>query len=375
MTLVRHHGATLGLLSFISLLMATALSAQPLTGGALETLEIEAKAAGVSATLGMGSVCALDADRLEGGHTCVGVPLCLDNSGAACTLPGGLDHVAAGIGLRNSGQGVIQLRGAPTGAVPVAAWLYWGIITAKADEAQAHRAVFNGSELTGEKVGTAAQPCWFKTPPASLTHVFEAYRAEVLPLVRQTINHDYAVSVPISAKKTGEDPWASPGPPPYVEGASLLVVYSHGSLKRSSWFYLHDGAELLLDELRFRHELDPPLPAVKELRHTRLGADGQRRAGYYPTAAFRTIFAATGIADKQISGPGSLIDPTSDWQGADGGPINQLWDTRVTLVPLDDDEILEGLSEYQIGYKVEPNPDGRFYYDCVAVIAHAMTAR
>lgn len=53
--------------------------------------------------------------------------ICPDCCRDCCSpLPGGLDHVAAGVGTRNAGYGTIHLQGAPDGAVAVRATLYWG---------------------------------------------------------------------------------------------------------------------------------------------------------------------------------------------------------------------------------------------------------
>ena len=43
-------------------------------------------------------------------------------------LPGGIDHAVAGVGTRNSGQGVIRLRGVPPGSTLLTAFLIWGEI-------------------------------------------------------------------------------------------------------------------------------------------------------------------------------------------------------------------------------------------------------
>lgn len=358
-------------------LASTGAGAQPLAGGALQTLEINGKSAAYST---FKPVCVLDANLLEQGGTCADVPSCDNALGAPCELHGGLDHVAAGTGLRNSGHGVIQLRGAPVGAVPVAAWLYWGIITSDADHTLAHQVVFNHRPLTGTRIGSSRPPCWPTAVPGQSAIEFAAYRAQVLELLGEKINHDYAVSLPIASTTSGENPWSSPAVRlPLIEGASLVVVYAHPDVPRTARFYLHEGPELLIDKLVLSHDLDPPLPAARELRHTRLGADGQRQAGYNATAPFVTTLTAEGLFDKPIRGPGSLLDPSSDWQGADGG--NQLWDTQVTVVPLGSGGAAPGLGSnqwvysYQLSYEVSRPKREEFYFDCVAVVAHAMTAR
>src|SRR6185369_15572776 len=56
------------------------------------------------------------------------VPVSFKN--APIPLPGGVDHVVAGVGTRNSGTGVIRLRGVPPGSTLLSAVLVWGEIAA-----------------------------------------------------------------------------------------------------------------------------------------------------------------------------------------------------------------------------------------------------
>ncbi len=348
--------------------IALGAGAQPLGGGAVETLDIRPRTSTHPVTFE--PVCVLDADSLEQGQGCEGALSCeAPNLGASC-LPGGIDHVAAGTGLRNSGWGTVQLRGAPPHAAAVAAWLYWGVIAQSGSSPASDQVVLNGVELAGEPIEPAIEPCWADGA------LLRAYRVPVLDHLKTGINGDYRVYVPFSSATGGHDPWQGPPvPPPYVEGASLVVAYAHRDVPRAARFYLHDGAALLIDELQVDHVLDPPLPAARELRHTRLGADGQRQIGFTPTASFLTTLSGDQIAPKVIRGPGSTVDPNSDWQGTDGGPINQLWDTQVTRVAASPGDELEGLASYTLHYAVAPPSQGRFYYDCVAVVAHAVTAR
>ena len=72
------------------------------------------------------------------------------------------------------------------------------------------------------------------------------------------------------------------------------------------------------------------LAGVAYLRHTRIGADGQKGGSATPMA----IAAAdtTGINGFQFKGVGAPDNQDSDWNGDDGGPLNQLWDTHTTQI-------------------------------------------
>src|SRR4051812_26377326 len=56
------------------------------------------------------------------------VPVSFKN--VAIPIQGGIDHVVAGVGTRNSGNGVIRLRGVPAGSTLLSAVLVWGEIAA-----------------------------------------------------------------------------------------------------------------------------------------------------------------------------------------------------------------------------------------------------
>src|SRR5262249_54587605 len=121
-------------------------------------------------------------------------------------LPGGLDHVANGVGTRNAGFGTIRLRGVPRRAVAVRAFLYWGTIyDGPAIPLQA-RATFNGTNVIGRLIGLSAPPCW----PGSF---YAAFRASVIALLRPGINADYSVTNLASSLTDGRDPWLHPPVP------------------------------------------------------------------------------------------------------------------------------------------------------------------
>ena len=78
-------------------------------------------------------------------------------------LPGGIDHVVAGVATRNSGQGVIRLRGVPPGSTLLSAVLVWGEIAPAA--ANPYNVNFGpdcavGATFSVPPFGATQQPCW-----------------------------------------------------------------------------------------------------------------------------------------------------------------------------------------------------------------------
>ena len=128
------------------------------------------------------------------------------------------DHIAAGVALRNRGGGVINLRGAPPKATPIAAFLYWDIL---ADQAERSAIVsVNGAPVEASVIGKGASPCW--SPGANF-----AYRAKVpLNLLYIGINGDYKIAGIPSSEGFGMDPWQSSTGPIMAEGANSCRLLS-----------------------------------------------------------------------------------------------------------------------------------------------------
>lgn len=365
------------------LLLAAAGFAQPSAEGAVSTLEDKPEGSTEPATFS--TVCAVSAEDLAAGQGCAGLVDC--TLPTACELEGGLDHVAAGTGLRNRDAATLELAGAPPGAVAVAAWLYWGLIADGTETGQhdLKALVLDGHPLTGELLAIGQEPCWV-APPGEAPPMFRAYRRSVLDRLHPGINGEYRVEVPSSGASDGSDPWrGATAPRPWVEGASLLVLYAHPDVPSGAHFYLHEGPALLAGYLDVLHDLPPVVPPAQTpslLRHTRIGGDGQRRAGYVPTFPFTTELSWLpwcAYSPVRLAGPGSAIDLVSDWKGSDGGPVTQLWDTQSTELSWTGD--LSSCQGYRVSYNTldptEALPTGAssLAFDCVVVVAHALTVR
>src|SRR5215213_4618053 len=82
----------------------------------------------------------LDADEVEkraaaeqaGDSSATTGPVPVSFKHVAIPIQGGVDHAVAGVATRNSGAGVIRLRGVPPGSTLLSAVLVWGEITPNA---------------------------------------------------------------------------------------------------------------------------------------------------------------------------------------------------------------------------------------------------
>ena len=289
------------------------------------------------------------------------------------TLPGGVDHAAAGTGTRNAGFGTIRLRGVPTGATILRAWLYWGTVYALPVPTSA-TAVFNGTAVTGQRINSPTlEPCWLYNNAK-----FAAYRANVKSLIVGNANKDYKITGLASAITNGTDPFVCappfPTPPtPGSEGATLLVIYSHNSVPASARTYIHQGPTLVTGNTTVTNNLNPIVPNHTIVKQTRFGADGQVGCTLYSVGALNGEMTHIGPnigALSQIKGPGSTINTNSDWNGGDGSPLSQLWDTQtdafgsvngvMNIIP-------NGSAQYVVQYTGVG--------DCFVTVAHVLTVK
>ncbi len=265
----------------------------------------------------------------------------LERAVVCCTNAAGVDHAAAGTGTRNAGYGTIRLRGVPPNARLVAAYLYWGGIE---DAPPAIQNVnFEGRRVTGRLLGTAAGPCWGGG-------TFGLYRAVVSHLVPSEIDGDYQVDGFPSNLVDGRNPWSSPlvNTRPLAEGASLVVLFTHPGLSSTSRLYSFHGPRFFSGAINIDQTLSPALGS-SNLKHTRIGADGQVGSGITPFGLLprEDTFIGPVLGPlTQIKGVGA-VNTDSDWNGADGVPLNQLWDTHTSDVS---GTIPVGSTSYRVRY-------------------------
>jgi hypothetical protein len=230
----------------------------------------------------------------------------------------GSQHVANGVALRNRVSGTIHLRGVPAGRLVRAAYLYWNFSDASAVGADTAPALFNGNAVTGTKTADNADPCWGRTG----NHTYRATVTPFIPAIRP--NQDYQVVTAISGSTSGENPWLSTPAGTIQEGATLVVVFGSGGA--STAVVIYDALSGTEFSSSLSVTLTHPISLSGTGLYTMSGADGQRGTGGYDNAASNETGFFNGA---QISGPPVAA---SDWDGAAGLPLPQLWDVHTHIV-------------------------------------------
>lgn len=288
-------------------------------------------------------------------------------------------HVANGGSLRNVGKTTIRLEGMPSDAIVTHAWLYWDFVGLTAPTKLQSNVCFDGDggwdgtvdkdcnhkkKIPGTLIGSGGNPCWggantnfaFRADVTWLVHGNGIYTVELLPGAAATTN--------------GSNPWGpTGGGPPYAEGASIVAIYT-SKIEPMGTVLLYDsglaGTEWL-GTLSYSLGGVPTIPGVSSSIFTELGADGQIGGG---------VTAASAVSDEvttlnttfPIAGPGSNATD-SDWNGDDGIPLNQLWDTHSHDVTGD---LVSGVNGVSITSAVWP---ADVSYDCLVAIANVLTVR
>lgn len=258
----------------------------------------------------------------------------------ALPLNGGVDHAVAGVATRNSGQGVIRLRGIPPGSTLLSAVLVWGDI----GPAPGGNVVFGpdcatGATFTTQPFGVTQQPCW------NGQGQFFGYMVNVTGQILPGINGDYRVRGLRTALANNQCPWgdgncAGPGNAlPLSEGASLIVFYSNPCIPKAAQLYVSLGPRMFSGPHSVIHNTLPAINGnLPNLKHSRIGADGQVGVA---NCGLRAIPAITdertwienpaNNTSIQIKGDVGGLNRDSDWNGYDGEPLNKLWDTHTDI--------------------------------------------
>jgi len=233
---------------------------------------------------------------------------------------------AAGVGLRNQPQGEITINGVK--GRPIKTFVYWAEIT-NADSSPGSRLSIARTSppnpiasvtVVGTPVGQGPSPCWGGD---RLT----VYRGTIPSFVARG-NGTYTIKPRRRGSSIkGESPWPGLLDPPYLEGASLVMVYPADDSSVSVFDGAVDGVPGLSGKMFFgtsNHVLERNVrsqggPAL----FAEIGADGQTGGGHDGFAAGEvTRLNGVDIAGGK-SGKGS------DWDGDDGNPLPQLWDTHI----------------------------------------------
>jgi hypothetical protein len=183
--------------------------------------------------------------------------------------------------------------------------------------------LFDGNNVAAFKTGDHLDPCWGMAGNHS-------YAADVTAFIPGggALNQDYQVVLPFDASTstTGQNPWApvEPNQKLRVEGATLVVVYRNQDSTGSVYIYDAFSDAMFSGSALFTlvH-----VPLAARGRFTMMGADGQRGTGHDNSLSNElTFFNGTQIAGPPVA--------SSDWDGSDGWPLVQLWDTHTHEVTL-----------------------------------------
>ena len=234
------------------------------------------------------------------------------------------DHVANGIAMRNRTSGTIHLRAVPKGSQVVLSLLYWNISDGNATGKDSMPILFNGNLIIGRKTADNPDPCWGLVGNHS-------YVGDVTQFTNQTgtPNQDYHVVMVFdeTTVTSGENPWTTGSGPINAEGATLIVVYQGPNTSGSLAIY--DKLSGTTFTNTFNATLTNPgflSPGQPDL-FTMVGADGQLGGGYSISLTNELSF----FNGNQIAGPPVT---NSDWDGSDGWPLVQLWDTHTHEVKI-----------------------------------------
>jgi lysophospholipase L1-like esterase len=178
-------------------------------------------------------------------------------------------HVAAGVGLRNQGDGTISLDGMPLGSRVVRAFLYWMVLD---DVIPSNTISLNGETLAGTLVSSdQLAPCW---GDLETTHAY-TFRADVTAWV--TGNGDYAIADYPTGSELGLNPWDYGSPLPEAEGASIIAFYESADLRLASMgdsYSSGEGAGYIGFEIPFLYLTGTAVAGVNEC-HRSYTAYGQ----------------------------------------------------------------------------------------------------
>lgn len=244
-----------------------------------------------------------------------------------------------GVSLRNQKYGTITIGSIPPDSAVVKAYLYWMWASLPAPVAGLHnQVIFKRIDpalgptviVTGVAVGSGADPCW-------LGNSNYVYRADVTSQVAGVgLSGGGVYLVGLKPGSAGSfdrsDPWGPPGAiAPLAEGASLVVIYKNDKEAMGTVRIYDVGLAGNMFSTALSYNLvGLPIGGTLSLWDT-IGGDGQIGASRLaiPVAATET----TTIDLVPVAGPGSTYND-SNWNGSDGRPLPQLWDTHGHKVDL-----------------------------------------
>ncbi len=190
--------------------------------------------------------------------------------------------------------------------------------------------------IIANKTGDHLDPCWGLVGNHS-------YVADVTTLMPTdgNLNQDYHVVIPFdgNTSTSGQNPWSPVVPQDVrIEGATLVLVYRNAN--STGAVYVYDALNNAMFSGTATFTLVHGAHSQPGL-FTMVGAAGQRGQGHDNSASASNEL--TFFNGSQIAGPPVA---SSDWDGSDGWPLVQLWDTHTHRVNLKGDT---SQAQYQAG--------------------------
>jgi hypothetical protein len=230
--------------------------------------------------------------------------------GYSTTQKGG--YVAHGVGMRNTGYGIINVSDVPAGSTVSKAFLFWALMAPASMSGYSYnKGYLNGAAITGSLIGAGQNPCWGSYPIMS-------YRADVTGKVLKAGNGVYHLWGFASGLTDGTDPWTGSAYP-MLEGASLVILYKNTSYPTTT-FQIYNGATT-----SYGGEIHLNMPGINAVGLT----------GF----AYTTFIGADGQSSNETGSKFfSNALPSVGWDGSDpnGAGFNyslgNLWDTMTVDV-------------------------------------------
>lgn len=227
-------------------------------------------------------------------------------------------YVAAGVAMRNLGQGTVDLTGIPFGSTVQEAYLLWDVLNTTFGSSLAH-GTFNGTAITGTLIGSGGSPCW-PTGTFDSGYANYSFQADVTTLVSG--NGNYAVSGFASGSSAGATPITTVSPFPELEGATLVVVYANASSPATS-VQVYGGANETQESNLLTQTITGFTASPSPTAYTTfIVADGQTYVDTGGTFNGKKLVATFRGATHQTSPAPSRYPATSYPSGA-----GNLWDT------------------------------------------------
>lgn len=273
------------------------------------------------------------------------------------------DHAANGIALRNRSSGTIHLRGVPLNAKVIQALLYFNFLSKGEAGPDIYPILFDGNLNYGRKTADSREPCWLTGMVGSHSYVADVTQF----VIRQNHpNQDYQVVLPFSnvTSTIGTNPW---DPTISVvtdanrpEGATLIIVYQ--AEDSTGPLFIYDNLNNTMFSRSAHILLNHPVVDTNRALFTMIGADGQRGKGHDNAVSNERSY----FNGQIIAGPQSPVLTTTaiDWDGGDGIPMPQLWDTHTHYV-----DLLENVA--QVFYKAF----GDELFDCLVPVAFVIDCK